>query len=136
MKKHIPKRYLYIVYASIAILVAILVYLAFLLAMQYRYLAREQLVHGKHVQIANFRKQHVLTIKDLSLIESWMTFDYITVAFKVPATVLKESLNIDDSRFPRITIFRYARSHGLNESEFTLRVMEAVGKYLIDTKVN
>lgn len=133
MKKQIPLRYLWMVRLFIAILLGILAYLAFILVVQYRYIAREQAAHGKRVQISNFRKHRALTIQDISLIESWMTFDYIATAFRVPATFLQTSLNIIDPKYPRVTLYRYAKTHGLDPGEFTLNVIDTVGKFFVGT---
>jgi hypothetical protein len=131
MKKPIPARYLLVVRLFIAILLGILVYLALLLAAQYRYIAHEQAVHGKRIQISNFRKHRTLTVGDISLIESWMTFDYIATAFRIPADYMKSALEITDPRFPRITLHKYAKVNGLDEHDLTLRVIDVVGKYFI-----
>jgi hypothetical protein len=133
MKKPIPKKYLFIVRLFIALLLGILVYLALMLVGQYRYIAREQIAHGKRMQLSNFRKHHTLGVGDVSLIESWMTFDYISTAFKVPATYLKSALGIDDPRFPRITLHKYAKIYGLDEQVLTDSVIERVSVYLMSS---
>ena len=133
MKKPIPKRFLILVRIFIAILLGILVYLAMLLAAQYRYIAREQEAHGKRMQFSNFRRHHTLSIQDLSLIESWMTFDYISTVFRVPVAIIKTRLNIDDPRFPRTTLHRYAKMHGFADADFVSKVADVVGQYLMST---
>lgn len=133
MKKPIPKKYLLVVRLFIALLLGILVYLAILLAAQYRYIAREQIAHGKRMQLSNFRKHHTLGVGDVSLIESWMTFDYISTVFKVPASYLRTTLEITDARFPRITIHKYAKINGLDEQMLTSSVIERVSAFLMSS---
>ncbi|HXK37515.1 MAG TPA: hypothetical protein VJ579_00390 [Candidatus Paceibacterota bacterium] len=133
MKKPIPARYLLVVRLFIGLLLGILAYLALILAAQYHYIAREQMVHGKRMQISNFRRQHALTVEDISLIEPWMTFDYIATVFRIPSSYIKTTLNIADPRFPRITLHRYAKINRLSEREFTLAVIDTVGKYFVET---
>lgn len=133
MKKPIPQRYLIVVYITIAVLLGIMVYLGLLLAAQYRYIAREQAVHGKRMQISNFRKHRTLTIGDVSLIESWMTFDYIATAFRIPVDFIRTALGITDPRFPRMTLHKYAKIYGLDEQNFTTDVIKVVGEFFIGT---
>lgn len=133
MKKPIPKKYLFVVRIFIALLLGILVYLALMLVAQYRYIAREQIAHGKRMRLSNFRKHHTLGVNDVSLIEPWMTFDYISTAFKVPSSYLKTALAISDLRFPRITLHKYAKIYGLDEQVLTSSVIEQVSVFLMSS---
>ena len=39
----------------------------------------------------------VLTVNDVSRIQNWMTFDYITKIFKLPPTYLQQNLQINST---------------------------------------
>ena len=71
----------------------------------------------------------VLTDKNIDLISSWMTFDYINKIFNLPQDYLKDALVISDPHYPRIPISIYARIHGVSSAEFLLQVQQAVAAY-------
>lgn len=75
-----------------------------------------------------------LTINDTNSIRSWMTFDYINKAFKLPVDYLKNTLNISDSRYPNIALEDYAEKEKINKASFTTNVQEAVHNYLTSLK--
>ncbi len=47
-------------------------------------------------------------------IQSWMTFDYLNKVFHLPKTYLQTNLNIQDARYPNISIRQYARDVGID----------------------
>ncbi|HTH93026.1 MAG TPA: hypothetical protein VL576_00910 [Candidatus Paceibacterota bacterium] len=57
------------------------------------------------------QQQHQLSADD---IQSWMTFDYINVVFKIPKDYFKNIFGITDSRYPNIRIDTYARDYSIN----------------------
>ena len=73
---------------------------------------------------------HALTVKpDIASVSDWMTFDYLDQVFKLPPTYLKDTLNIADARYPRLSIRRYAGTAKLNDSVTVLRVQAAIRNY-------
>jgi len=48
--------------------------------------------------------QNALPAPNLAYIQTWMTFDYLNKAFKLPPDYLKLKLNITDSRYPNLSI--------------------------------
>jgi len=71
-----------------------------------------------------------LGAQDLSFIASWMTFDYLNKTFGLPADYLKTSLLITDSRYPILTINRYARWRHISADSATTAVSSAIAAYL------
>ena len=70
-----------------------------------------------------------LTEKNVDLISSWMTFEYINRIFALPADYLKNSLHISDVQYPRIPISKYAKNHKLDEAQFIAQIKTTVGGY-------
>ena len=68
-------------------------------------------------------------IPDITTVAPWMTFEYINVVFKLPATYLKDTLTITDTRYPKIEIERYARLHKLNKIDVLHKVQNALAAY-------
>jgi len=77
------------------------------------------------------RNHGTLTEKNVDLISSWMTFEYINRIFALPADYLKNSLAISDVQYPRIPISRYAKNHKLDETQFIAQIKMAVGAYFL-----
>lgn len=46
---------------------------------------------------------------DPDKIESWMTFKYVNVVFALSDDVLKDSLKIEDKKYPNVPIGKYAK---------------------------
>jgi hypothetical protein len=63
---------------------------------------------------------------DTGAIESWMTFDFVNNVYHLPPNYLKDTLHIEDSRYPKIPIGRYAKSIGFTKEDFTNMVQRAV----------
>jgi hypothetical protein len=60
-----------------------------------------------------------------------MTFDYIDRAFALPAQYLQSSLNITDSRYPRLTIAEYAQDAKTSQSATLMSVQNAIRSYYL-----
>lgn len=45
-----------------------------------------------------------LTVNDVNVIQSWMTFDYINRIFALSPNILKAALSITDPRYPRMPV--------------------------------
>jgi len=75
-------------------------------------------------------RRHPVSVADVSRIESWMTFDYITKAFGLPGEYLRDGLGISDPRYPFITITYYTHKHGLPTDAFLGRVQGSVMDYV------
>lgn len=121
-------------YAEIAvtILVTVLVILCVLLVRQYKMAARQGIVSVERVHFADIIRHHQLGAADASLIEPWMTFDYVGVSFKVPTSYITAELGISSSTagYPNITIGRYSRIMATSSAALTVEVQNAVRDYL------
>lgn len=71
-----------------------------------------------------------LTPADAEYIESWMTFDYLNTAFKLPPQYLSRTLKIDDPRYPHLSIGRFARDTGTTTPATLDAVRAAVRVYV------
>ena len=74
----------------------------------------------------NYHRPPVL-IEDIS---PWMTFDYINKMFNLPPEYLKQTLNINDKRYPVITISQYSRKEKIKTNLAITNVQDAVKSYL------
>lgn len=118
----------------VVILICLLVlffYLCYNLEQQYQRIEHQNLIKVQKLNLTNIRHRHALTANDTSLIESWMTFNYISAVFAVPADYLKNSLGLNDSKYPYLTINHYARAHKLNVQTFTNNLIGTVKQYLL-----
>ena len=70
-----------------------------------------------------------LTDKNVDLIASWMTFDYINKIFALPADYLKNALAISDTGYPRVSVSKYAKVHKLDQAGFLAEVQKSVASY-------
>ena len=62
-------------------------------------------------------------------IQSWMTFDYVNVIFKLPPAYLRTELHITDPRYPNIQISHYAARNRLNTAQFVGEIETAIHNY-------
>lgn len=59
-------------------------------------------------------------------IQDWMTFGYLDSVFSLPPSYLEETLGIEDSRYPDLSLRSYAIRNGLDPALFLARVRAAV----------
>jgi hypothetical protein len=59
-------------------------------------------------------------------VQPWMTFDYVNKVFGLPASHLKDALNVRDPRYPNVSISHYAKSIGANPADVANEVNTAV----------
>jgi hypothetical protein len=76
-------------------------------------------VFGKH-------RRHPATEADVVRISEWMTFEYINTVFDLPPNYLKDTLHIDDAKYPSITLGQYATKVGIDSTTFTVSVRRSV----------
>ena len=122
--------------ATIALvaLFVVLVALCFLLFNEYRSLRQLQIADSRQFWASALQRRAPLTISDVESIQSWMTFDYLDKVFNMPPEYLKTALNLSDPRYPRISLSRYARYHGMDAVAFTTGVKNAVRDYVANKK--
>ena len=73
-------------------------------------------------------------IVNVNNITAWMTFDYINVIFKLDPTYLKDTLMIDDTRYPNIRIDKYAKRHNINNQVFLRVTQQLITNYINNKK--
>ena len=126
-------------YAEIAVgvLLVALVILSIFLVRQYRVAARQTTISAERVRFADLVRHHSLGAADIGLIAPWMTFDYVSVSFKVPVAYLTSELGISSSAagYPNITIGHYARTIATSSPAFTAEVQDAVRSYFVPPSV-
>ena len=72
---------------------------------------------------------NVAPLSDPSLIQSWMTYDYIGHVYRLPPDYLKTTLNITDPRYPHVTIIESSGAQHEDSAVLTAQVKKAVGNY-------
>jgi hypothetical protein len=111
-------------------LIAVLVVLSLILLAQYRTLQRQPYFGPHGSLLSSLKHRGTITPQDASLIESWMTFDYINRIFSLPGTYLQTTLNISDKRYPRLTIEEYAEDTHLSQSTVLIQIKNTVQSYV------
>ena len=66
---------------------------------------------------------------DPSAIQQWMTFEYVNAVFGADAGYLRTKLGIADTRYPRVSIRRYARLEGEDPAALLARVKTAMTEF-------
>ena len=90
---------------------------------------RRNIMSSHLIQV--FQNNHgTLTVSDVVLIRSWMTFDYINTLFRLPPDYLKTQLNITDVHYPRISIRTFAKNSHVDTSVFLNTVQEDIKSFL------
>ena len=119
---------------SVALCVAI-VALALMLVLFFRqYQHIQRLDYVSHERQSFFQSLHgsgPLTGAEAGSVQVWMTFEYVDRAFSLPPAYLQASLDITDSRFPRITVAEYAKDAGLSDAAALSKVQAAVSAYFV-----
>jgi len=75
-------------------------------------------------------------VADIAYISPWMTFDYITKIFKLPPTYLQQNLQINDPKYPLITLSQYAKKTNTNTGLLITNTQNVVKKYLASSTVS
>ncbi|KKQ20725.1 MAG: hypothetical protein US34_C0006G0025, partial [Candidatus Nomurabacteria bacterium GW2011_GWC2_36_9] len=75
------------------------------------------------------KQKHFPRTIDIKTVSAWMTFDYINVIFKIDPNYLKETLSINDPRYPNIRIGHYVKRNQLNEATFFSGLEQAISNY-------
>jgi len=113
---------------AIALAVLVVFFVREYLALRY-----EQALNAREASLEAVLKAHgPLTANDVDIIQDWMTFDYLSRIFSLPADYLKTALSITDAHYPDLSIGAYARSAGESEAAARASVQEAVKNYLLE----
>ncbi len=118
----------------IAGLGVILAILLFFLVREYQALRRESIINARESWLtATLKDHHHLTVNDVSVIRSWMTFDYLNNLFAVPPEYLKTQLSVKDPTYPKLTIGKFAKDIGQPASSTLEEAQNAVRQYLANS---
>ena len=117
----------------IIFLVTIIVLSAVFDFYQYNRFQRRNLITTYKSNIASIiSKNHSnLSIKDVSMIDTWMTFGYINTIFKLPSDYLKTSLNINDNHYPNLSLNKYINTQKLDKNVYLSSVRSSVANYFM-----
>lgn len=121
IKKFFSNKYIKILYIFILSVLIVLFSLFIFKKIQ----INDRIIHNP---LSNFN--HKTSINDVNFIESWMTFKYINVIFKIPEEYLKTKLYIVDKKYPNIPLWKYARNSKIENTIFLNQVKELVLEYI------
>ena len=97
----------------IAIIFVAAVFLAGLTFLAITYRSFRHYGPGKAPGMENFHHRP-LTVDN---IESWMTFGFLNRSFNLPPEYLKNALGITDSKYPTITLNRWAKESSIKPAD-------------------
>lgn len=125
------RRYLeYVIFTFAGVLVVLVV----VLALDYRSLRRATTINARESWVAAFIQEHgPVNASDVTLMRSWMTFDYLNKLFKLPPNYLQSALGIADPRYPRLTVSGWAKGAKLDSTTAMSRLQDVVRNYLMQT---
>lgn len=127
MNFHIHKR---LVLFVVTVLSLLLIFLCIFLYYRYSEISPERVINRE--RFSRLTKDNIkLGSSDVQTIMSWMTFDYINHVFGIPPQYIKSEVNINDSRYPRLTLSRYARDNKIDEGIFTTQIQNTVKNYFL-----
>lgn len=64
-------------------------------------------------------------------IEPWMTFDYVNKIFNLPTEYLKDNLNIENSRYPKISIRSYIKNKNIDENLYMSEIKNTINNFIL-----
>ena len=125
MNFHVHKRLIIFI---TAVLVIVLIILCIVLAREYSKVAPGRIINRD--RFSHFNREHIiLGPGDTQVITSWMTFEYINHIFSLPPEYLRNTLLLQDIRYPRISLMQYAQLNHMSPDTFTVQVQTAVKNY-------
>jgi hypothetical protein len=90
--------------------------------------------HDKHLSLPYSMSKHrhrPVTVADIAYISPWMTFDYISTLFNIPEDYLKQSMSIEDEKYPYITLDQYAKKSDINVDVLIANIRHNIKEYLL-----
>ncbi|MDD5377413.1 MAG: hypothetical protein PHH16_04870 [Candidatus Gracilibacteria bacterium] len=120
---------------SILVIVTIVLLIAFsVLLIRNIQLAHKTGLFGNHAPISELllrnKETNQTSIADVDYIDTWMTFQYINFVFDIPEDSLKNTLHIEDPRYPNLPVGGYIRSKKLDKTVLLNEIKEAVREYI------
>ena len=119
----------YLRYIILALLIALVVLLV-IFGLQYHALRRAQIMSDRASLRTMLMGRHgPLGAGEVSIIQSWMTFDYIEHLFAVPSTTIKAGMNITDTHYPHLTLGSYAKGTGTSTAATINTIQVIIQRY-------
>lgn len=84
--------------------------------------------HDRHQN--DMRNTHWVYSVEPATVEGWMTFNYLNETFALPTSYLQDTLQIEDPRYPYISITQYTKNRNLNAEDFLGRVRTTLHTYM------
>jgi hypothetical protein len=113
----------------LVVLALILIWLFILLFQQYNSLRRERILNERAIWMAFASRHTPLPPTEATVIQPWMTFDYINRLFALPRDYLQIALKIKNPHYPQIPLYHYAATQHINSLLFTDEVRNLVQNY-------
>ena len=110
----------------IVFLLFLLAYFCFSLVKEYKYIRKNSEADSYKNIIENLRNKRSLTLEDIDILQSWMTFKYINILFQLPEDFFKNTLYIYDSQYPNISIGKYAKHNGFQKIDILEKVKNSI----------
>ena len=108
--------------------------LCFLFYREYNYLRKIDDINSYKGLIETLRNKKSLSGTDADIVQSWMTFNYLNIIFHIPPNYFKNFLVIADSRYPNLSVGKYAKSVNLSTNILITSVKEAITDYFNSKK--
>ena len=114
---------------AIFLILVVVIFLAVFTIRDYKYNQRLNFITARESLFSSLHGPKPITVDDVGSIQTWMTFDYINHLFNLPPDYLKNSLSITNSRYPRLTIAKYAVSENTNSNISLLKVQNVIKSF-------
>jgi hypothetical protein len=108
-------------------LLVVLILLCTLLFHEYQALRQADMISARALWL---HSRAPATASSVDSIQSWMTYDYINHIYGLPPGYLQSTLNIADTRYPRVSISESSEAQKVTAAELTIEVKSAVSDYM------
>ncbi len=125
-KKKLSRTEIVILAASVMTLAVLFFYLA----THVRFAKEEGLFENRPKIMDVFRDKNgnATSVPNPERIEPWMNFRYVNVVFRLPEEYLRDSLSIDDAKYPNVPIGKYAKKRGIDRESFLRELRRLVSE--------
>ena len=119
--------------ALILILVAVIAVAAYFLALDLRGFQASESTNARPHRLRDILNREPPGKPTVDSISNWMTFEYLDRIFGMPPAYLRDTLDIADVHYPRLSIRRYALDARISDAAAVERVKTAVRGFLLLT---
>ena len=114
-------------FAAVALLIIFLFCLVVALSI-HQVMSRKGHISWKYY--AGTHRYKAVTTADIAYISPWMTFDYINKIFDLPPRYLEEILQINNSKYPLLTVQKYSKNANRNSTVVTENIRTAIKQFM------